>query len=158
MAFVRPREVEMRTSPDDNSRQGRLNLRDHTHDALAISALADFYVHDRYERGLTDVLAHQNEHPSGQFVFGSNAELAGRVVTTPPDFEFQFGRNRILRGHGWRGLLALVFVLATFAIIATGSSAILSPIRLVSTYLASHYQASAVVSEHSAANLGSEKP
>jgi hypothetical protein len=79
-------------------------------------------------------------------------------VTIQHDFEFQLGRNRTLKGRGWRGLLALVLLLVTFATIATGSSAILSPIRLFSTYFASHYQASPVVSEHYAADLRSEKP
>ncbi len=32
-------------------------------------------------------------------------------MTTAPDFDFGFGRNRHLRGRGWRGVLALATLL-----------------------------------------------
>jgi hypothetical protein len=57
-------------------------------------------------------------------------------MTTPHDFEFQFGRNRALRGRGWRGLLALGLLLVTCVTITIGSPAILSPIRSFMTHLA----------------------
>jgi hypothetical protein len=47
-------------------------------------------------------------------------------MTAPHDFEFQLGRNRALRGRGWRGLIALGLLLITCAI---GSIWIASPIR-----------------------------
>jgi hypothetical protein len=50
-------------------------------------------------------------------------------MTPPHDFEFQLGRNRALRGRGWRGLLALGFFLITCVMIVTGSSWITSSIR-----------------------------
>jgi hypothetical protein len=43
--------------------------------------------------------------------------------------KFQFGRHRALRGRGWRGLLALGFLLITCVTTATGSSWIVSPLR-----------------------------
>jgi hypothetical protein len=52
----------------------------------------------------------------------------GLKMAPPHDFEFQLGRNRILRGRGWRGLLALGFFLITCVMIATGSSWITSTI------------------------------
>jgi hypothetical protein len=54
---------------------------------------------------------------------------------TPHDFEFQLGRNRALRGRGWRGLLALGFLLMTCVMITTGSSWITSSIRSGIEYL-----------------------
>jgi hypothetical protein len=45
------------------------------------------------------------------------------------DFEFQLGRNRALRGRGWRGLLALGLLLIPCVTIATGITWIASPIR-----------------------------
>ena len=41
-------------------------------------------------------------------------------MTAPHDFEFQFGRDRALRGRGWRGLFALSLFL-TALVLATGS-------------------------------------
>jgi hypothetical protein len=55
-------------------------------------------------------------------------------MTLPHDFEFQLGRNRALRGRGWRGLLALGFFLITCVTIATGSTWIISPIRAAIAY------------------------
>jgi hypothetical protein len=55
-------------------------------------------------------------------------------MTAPHDFEFQLGRNRALRGRGWRGLLALGFLLVTCVMITTGSSLITLPIRSAMTY------------------------
>ncbi len=57
-------------------------------------------------------------------------------MTTPHDFEFLLGRNRALRGRGWRGLLALGLFLVTCVTITVGGSAVLSPIRSFMTYLA----------------------
>jgi len=54
-------------------------------------------------------------------------------MTQPHDFEFQLGRNRALRGRGWRGLL-LGFFLITCVMIATGSSWIASPIKAAMAY------------------------
>ncbi len=39
-------------------------------------------------------------------------------MTTPHDFEFQFGRNRALRGRGWRGLLALGLVVTALTLMS----------------------------------------
>ena len=50
-------------------------------------------------------------------------------MSVPHDFEFQLGRNRALKGRGWRGLLALSLLLVTCLAIATGSVWIISPIR-----------------------------
>lgn len=47
-------------------------------------------------------------------------------MTVPHDFEFQLGRNRALKGRGWRGLIALGLLLITCV---TGSIWIASPIR-----------------------------
>jgi hypothetical protein len=55
-------------------------------------------------------------------------------MTAPHDFEFQLGRNRALRGRGWRGLLALSLFLTTCVMIATGNPWINSPIRSVVAY------------------------
>jgi hypothetical protein len=55
-------------------------------------------------------------------------------MTPPHDFEFQLGRNRALKGRGWRGLLALGFLLIACATVATGSSCIASPVRLAIAY------------------------
>ena len=33
------------------------------------------------------------------------------------DFEFQLGKDRALRGQGWRGLVALGLLLAAFVIV-----------------------------------------
>jgi hypothetical protein len=55
-------------------------------------------------------------------------------MTSPHDFEFQLGRNRALRGRGWRGLLALSFFLITCVMIATAGFWIGSPIRAAITY------------------------
>lgn len=56
-------------------------------------------------------------------------------MPAPHDFEFQLGRNRALRGRGWRGLLALGLLLMTCVTITIGSPPILSPIRSFITYL-----------------------
>jgi hypothetical protein len=40
-------------------------------------------------------------------------------MTESPDFEFSFGKDKHLRGWGWRGLLALAFLLV--AIVAVFS-------------------------------------
>ncbi len=50
-------------------------------------------------------------------------------MTPPHDFEFQLGRNRALRGRGWRGLLALGFLLSACVAIASGSSWIVTPLQ-----------------------------
>ena len=50
-------------------------------------------------------------------------------MPAPHDFEFQLGRNRALRGRGWRGLLALGLLLVACVITATGFSRIVTPIR-----------------------------
>jgi hypothetical protein len=50
------------------------------------------------------------------------------------DFEFQLGRNRALRGRGWRGLVALGLFLVTCLMIATGIPWISSPIRTSIAY------------------------
>ena len=55
-------------------------------------------------------------------------------MSTPHDFEFQLGRNRALKGRGWRGLLALGLFLATCMIITTGSQLIMSPIKATVAY------------------------
>jgi hypothetical protein len=60
-------------------------------------------------------------------------------MTTPHDFEFQLGRNRALRGRGWRGLLALGLFLTTCVTITIGSPAILSPIRSFIAYFSGNY-------------------
>ncbi len=39
-------------------------------------------------------------------------------MTAPHDFEFQFGRNRALRGRGWRGLLALGLLVSALAMMS----------------------------------------
>jgi hypothetical protein len=57
-------------------------------------------------------------------------------MTPPHDFEFQLGRNRTLRGRGWRGLLALGFFLITCVTIAV-STWIVSPIQTTIAYLRS---------------------
>jgi hypothetical protein len=46
------------------------------------------------------------------------------------DFEFQLGRNRALRGRGWRGLLALGLLLTACVITATGILRVVSPMRI----------------------------
>ena len=47
---------------------------------------------------------------------------------TPHDFEFHFGRNRILRGRGWRGLMALGLVVTAAALISSNiGTSIVSP-------------------------------
>lgn len=43
-------------------------------------------------------------------------------MAEPHDFEFQLGRNRALRGRGWRGLLALSLLLIACVATATGIS------------------------------------
>jgi hypothetical protein len=50
-------------------------------------------------------------------------------MPAPHDFEFQLGRNRALKGRGWRGLLALGLLLITCVTLATGSIWAVSPIR-----------------------------
>ena len=55
-------------------------------------------------------------------------------MTAPHDFEFQLGKNRALKGRGWRGLLALGLVLITCVMITTGSSWIVSPLRATVAY------------------------
>ena len=55
-------------------------------------------------------------------------------MTTPHDFEFQLGRDRALRGRGWRGLLALGLFLIACVMISTGSSWIASPVRTTIAY------------------------
>jgi hypothetical protein len=51
-------------------------------------------------------------------------------MSAPPDFEFQLGRNRALRGRGWRGLLALGLLLIACVVTATGTiPRIVAPIR-----------------------------
>jgi hypothetical protein len=57
-------------------------------------------------------------------------------MTPPHDFEFKLGKNRALRGRGWRGLLALGFFLITCVMIVTGSSWIASPMRTTIAYFA----------------------
>jgi hypothetical protein len=52
-------------------------------------------------------------------------------MTPPHDFEFQLGRNRSLRGRGWRGLLALGFILIATCVMIAGSSWVISPIRSI---------------------------
>lgn len=42
-----------------------------------------------------------------------------------PDFEFQLGPNRILKGRGWRGLLALGVICLT---VTGGGSWVITPI------------------------------
>ena len=37
-------------------------------------------------------------------------------MTEQPDYEFHFGRNRSLRGSGWRGLAALVILLSALVV------------------------------------------
>jgi len=37
-------------------------------------------------------------------------------MTPPHDFEFQLGEGRYLRGHGWRGIVALALVLSAIVI------------------------------------------
>jgi hypothetical protein len=49
-------------------------------------------------------------------------------MSAPHDFEFQLGRNRALRGRGWRGLLALGLLLIACVITATGISRVMAPI------------------------------
>jgi hypothetical protein len=48
-------------------------------------------------------------------------------MSAPHDFEFQLGRNRALKGRGWRGLLALTLLLIACAGTATGISRIIAP-------------------------------
>jgi hypothetical protein len=55
-------------------------------------------------------------------------------MTTPHDFEFQFGRYRALRGRGWRGLVALGLILSACATITTGTSWVVSPVRTTIAY------------------------
>jgi hypothetical protein len=57
-------------------------------------------------------------------------------MTPPHDFEFQLGRNRALRGRGWRGLIALGLLLITCAL---GSIWIASPIRATIVSLIGNY-------------------
>jgi hypothetical protein len=45
------------------------------------------------------------------------------------DFDFQLGRNRALKGRGWRGLFALGLLLSACVITATGISRVLAPIH-----------------------------
>jgi hypothetical protein len=54
------------------------------------------------------------------------------------DFEFQLGRNRALRGRGWRGLLALGLLLIACVIAATGISRVVSPIHATIESLIGH--------------------
>lgn len=53
-----------------------------------------------------------------------------------PDFDFGFGNGRYLKGHGWRGLVALGFLLLA-AVVATGSLS--KPLASVSGSSASAY-------------------
>jgi hypothetical protein len=55
-------------------------------------------------------------------------------MTPPHDFEFQLGKNRALKGRGWRGLAALALVLITCVTITTESSWIVSPLRATMGY------------------------
>jgi hypothetical protein len=51
-------------------------------------------------------------------------------MAEPHDFEFQLGRNRALRGRGWRGLLALGLLLIACVVTATGTiPRIIAPIH-----------------------------
>ncbi len=56
-------------------------------------------------------------------------------MSTPHDFEFQLGRNRALRGRGWRGLLALGFLLIACVAIARGSFGVVTPLQRTVAYL-----------------------
>jgi hypothetical protein len=60
-------------------------------------------------------------------------------VTIQHDFEFQLGRNRTLRGRGWRGLLALGLFLMTCVTITIGSPAIWSPIKSIIAYFSGNH-------------------
>jgi hypothetical protein len=42
-------------------------------------------------------------------------------MSAPHDFEFQLGKNRALKGRGWRGLLALGLFLIACVALATGT-------------------------------------
>jgi hypothetical protein len=60
-------------------------------------------------------------------------------MIAPHDFEFQLGRNRALRGRGWRGLLALGLFLTTCVTITIGSPALWSPIRSFIGYFSGNH-------------------
>jgi hypothetical protein len=50
-------------------------------------------------------------------------------MTPPHDFEFQFGRNRALRGRGWRGLLALGLVVTAITLMSGNvGTSVVSPL------------------------------
>lgn len=36
-------------------------------------------------------------------------------MTPRPDFDFGFGKDRYIRGYGWRGILALMLLLIAIA-------------------------------------------
>jgi hypothetical protein len=46
----------------------------------------------------------------------------------PHDYEFVFGRDRALRGRGWRGLVALGLVVTAITIMSGNGPSIVSPI------------------------------
>lgn len=46
----------------------------------------------------------------------------------PPDFEFQLGKTRCLKGRGWRGLIALGLLLGSLAASVQAASPIVGPI------------------------------
>jgi hypothetical protein len=50
-------------------------------------------------------------------------------MTQPHDFEFQLGKNRTLKGRGWRGLLALGLLLMTFATLVPSGSWLFKSLR-----------------------------
>ncbi len=46
-------------------------------------------------------------------------------MRAPPDFDFCFGKDRHLRCHGWRGLLALsIFLMALTSVAYAGSPSV----------------------------------
>jgi hypothetical protein len=47
--------------------------------------------------------------------------MKGTSMSAPHDFEFQLGRNRALKGRGWRGLLALGLLLIACVVTAPGT-------------------------------------
>jgi len=55
----------------------------------------------------------------------------GLNMPAPHDFEFQLGKNRALRGRGWRGLLALGLLLIACVMITTGSWWVTATIRSI---------------------------
>jgi len=43
-------------------------------------------------------------------------------MTEIPDFEFTLGHGRRLKGHGWRGLIALAMLLTTILVAISQTS------------------------------------